>query len=1018
MQAVHLKELSPSLARRVAALLDEVLDLDPAQRTAWKAGLATREPALHALVEDLLAGMADRDEQALAAPAKQETADVIARGFAKAAQAQVSLAGQQFGPYRVLRLLGQGGMGSVWLAQRADGLFERQVALKLIHAGLDGKALAERFARERSILGALNHPHIARLLDAGVSEQGQPYLAIEYVDGTPLTAYCDARRLSLRARVALMVQVLLPVQYAHQNLVVHRDLKPANILVTPGGQVCLLDFGIAKLMIDGYASETELTRQGGRALTPHYASPEQIAGGTVSTASDVYSLGVVLYGLLCGQRPYQLRRDSHGALEEAILSATPLRPSQQVLSEEAAQARGCANARRLAQGLAGDLDTLVLKALKKDPAERYATADALMQDLLRYLDGRPLLARPDSSAYRFTRFVARNRLKVAGGLAMGGLLLAGAGMSLWQAQEARAQAAVALRETQRAQAVQAFLLDIFKANSVQQADPLRARQTTARELLDVGARRAAESLKGAPEAQDEVLDTLADMYYQLGLGDQAAQMRQQRVAALKLAYGQGNVRVAEALLAYARDVAETDQRERADAALAEARQILDRIGDRSSETRGWVFIQSAEIEQYLSVAMARRYADEAVSHFRAHPGQWSSLFHALQAAARARYHAGAFREAEAGHREALELAERHSPSPSPWVITPLVQQAEAQWGQGRLDDAESGLRAALALSRKLNGDLGGATLQTQAKVGGFLHATGRIEEGRRVLEEALAAVQRKEANATPNAVSAVRFFRALAMLAEGRVAEAEHTLRIEIDDLRQHYPGSMPLARTLLPEVAALTALGRYDLARQAADEAWRLWQATVGEAGAPQLRNRYLLEQARVFLAQGDTDGAEQRLKQVVPQEAGLPLRTEDVQALVLRAQLRLQQQRAAEAARLAAEALEYVRASPLRERFPRLEAEAALRLGQALQRGGDVRPARAHFERAVALREAAEAPDSPWLSEARVGLADCLLDLGERKLARGLIERAARAQASHTELGEHFRAPLRGVALRLNAG
>ncbi len=1015
MQAVHLKDLAPVQARRVAALLDEALDLDPAQRIAWRAGLSAREPVLHALVEDLLAGMAGPDVQA---GVRQETAELVARGVAKATQAQVSLAGQRFGPYRVLRLLGQGGMGTVWLAQRVDGLFERQVALKLVHAGLAGQALAERFARERRILGALDHPHIARLLDAGVSEQGQPYLAIEYVEGTPLTAYCDARRLPLRARVQLMMQVLSPVQYAHQNLVVHRDLKPANILVTPEGQVRLLDFGIAKLMTDGQASETELTHEGGRVLTPDYASPEQIAGGAVSTASDVYSLGVVLYSLLSGQRPYQLRRDSRAALEEAILSAEPLRPSQLALGEEAAQARGCASARRLAQALAGDLDTIVLKALKKEPAERYATADALMQDLQRHLSGRPVLARPDSAVYRLTKFVVRNRLKVAGGLAVGGLLLAGAGVSLWQAQEARAQAAVAQRETQRAQAVQAFLLDIFKANSVQQADPLRARQTTARELLDVGARQASESLKGSPEAQDEVLDTLADMYYQLGLGDQAAHMRQQRVAALKLAYGDSDARVAAALLAYARDVAETDHRERAEAALAEARQILDRIGDRSSETRGWVFIESAAIEQYLSVAAARRHADDAVSHFRAHPGQWSSLFHALQVAARARYHAGAFREAEAGHREALELAERHTPSPSPWVITPLVQQAEVQWHQGKLDDAEAGLRAALALSRKLNGDLGGATLQTQAKVGGFLHATGRIEEGRRVLEEALAAVQSKEANATPNAVSAVRLFRAMALLAEGRIAEAEHGLRMEIDDLRQHYPGSMPLSRTLVPEVAALTALGRYQAAGQAAEEAWQLWQATVGEAGAPPLRNRYLLEHARVFLAQGDPDGAEQKLNQVVPQEPGLPLRAEDVQAKLLRAHARLQQHRSAEAVGLAKGALALLQASPLRERFPRLEAEAALRLGQALQRGGDPRPARAHLERSLALREAAEAPNSPWLAEAQVGLADCLIDLGERKLARGLVEQAARAQATHNELGEHFRAPLRVVALRLNAG
>ncbi|HET7864866.1 MAG TPA: protein kinase, partial [Burkholderiaceae bacterium] len=885
MQSAHLKDLDPVQARRVAALLDEGLDLDPAQRAAWRASVAAREPLLHALVEGMLADMARSDAHT---SDRAETAALIARRIAKATRAQTSLAGQMFGPYRVQQLLGHGGMGSVWLALRVDGLFERQVALKLVHVGLAGQALAERFARERRILGSLDHPHIARLLDAGLSEQGQPYLAIEYVEGMPLTAYCDAQRLSLRARVQIMMQVLSAVQYAHQNLVVHRDLKPANILVTPDGQVRLLDFGIAKLLTDGQASETELTHQGGRVLTPDYASPEQIGGGTVSTASDVYSLGVVLYVLLCGQRPYQLRRDSRAALEEAILSAAPLRPSQLVLGKEAALARGCANAKRLAQSLAGDLDTIILKALKKDPAERYATVDALMQDLQRHLDGRPVLARPDSAAYRLMKFVVRNRLKVAGGLVMGGLLLAGAGVSLWQAREARAQATLAQRETQRAQAVQAFLIDIFKANSTQQADPQRARQTTARELLDVGARQAAESLKGSPEAQDEVLDTLADMYYQLGLGDQAAHMRQQRVVALKQAYGDSDVRVAAALLAYARDVAETDQRERADAALAQARQILDRLGDRSSETRGWVSIESAAIEQYTSIVAAQGHADEAVSHFRAHPERWSSLFHALQMSARVHYHAGDFRAAERGHREALELAQRHSPSPSPWVITPLVQLAEAQWNQCKLDDAEAGLRAALALSRQLNGDLGGATLQTQAKVAGFLHATGRMAEGRRVLDEVLAAVQSKEANATPNAVSAVRLFRALAMLAEGRIFEAEQGLRKEIEDLRQHYPGSIPLSRTLLPEAAALTALGRYGAARQAAEEAWRLAQAAVGEAGAPQMRNRYLLELARLSLAQDDPADAEQRLNQVVPQESSLPLRAEDVQAKLLMAQVR----------------------------------------------------------------------------------------------------------------------------------
>ena len=299
------------------------------------------------------------------------------------------LEGRRVGPYRLLRLLGRGGMGAVWLAERADGMSERKVALKLPHASVVGSAPRERFAREGSILGTLENPLIARLLDAGVAEDGQPYLAIEYVEGTSLTTYCDANRLALNARIALMVQVLSAVQHAHKNLVIHRDLKPANILVTREGQVRLVDFGIAKLMIDGQASETELTQIGGRALTPDYASPEQIAGRPVSTASDVYSLGVVLYVLMCGQRPYRLPRDSRGALEEAILSAQPIKPSLQHITDDIAEARST-TPKRLAHALAGDLETIVLKALKKDPARRYTTADALMQDLRRYLAGEPV----------------------------------------------------------------------------------------------------------------------------------------------------------------------------------------------------------------------------------------------------------------------------------------------------------------------------------------------------------------------------------------------------------------------------------------------------------------------------------------------------------------------------------------------------------------------------------------------------------------------------------------------------
>ncbi len=230
-------------------------------------------------------------------------------------------------------------MGSVWLAERTDGLFKRQVALKLVHSALVSRVTAERFAREREILASLSHPNIARLLDAGIADEGQPYLALEYIVGTPIAAYCDERKLTIAQRLALFQQVLAAVQYAHSHLVIHRDLKSTNILVSEDGQVHLLDFGIAKLLTEGQARETELTQLGGRALTPDFAAPEQITGGAIGTAADVYSLGILLYGLLTGERPYRLKSESRGALEQAILETDPILPSRTLLTEAAARNR-------------------------------------------------------------------------------------------------------------------------------------------------------------------------------------------------------------------------------------------------------------------------------------------------------------------------------------------------------------------------------------------------------------------------------------------------------------------------------------------------------------------------------------------------------------------------------------------------------------------------------------------------------------------------------------------------------
>jgi serine/threonine protein kinase len=317
------------------------------------------------------------------------------------------LPGALVGPYRLIRLLGEGGMAEVWLAQRADGSIKREVALKLPMLWRERQDLSSRFARERDILAALEHPHIARLYDAGVSPDGLPYLAMEYVRGERLTAWCDTHRLGVNERLNLILQVLDALQYAHAHHVIHRDIKPSNILVNEAGRVQLLDFGVAKLL-EQQEQQTDITIVYGRALTPEYASPELARGGTVEPASDVYSLGVLLYELLTGCLPYGIKATSSLALiEQAIVAAEVARPSANLVPD--AGAARATTQHKLQRQLRGDLDAIVLKALAKVPTDRYGSAAALAEDLRRYLSGQPVTARPDRFTYRFSKRVQRHR---------------------------------------------------------------------------------------------------------------------------------------------------------------------------------------------------------------------------------------------------------------------------------------------------------------------------------------------------------------------------------------------------------------------------------------------------------------------------------------------------------------------------------------------------------------------------------------------------------------------------------
>ena len=595
--------VSPDTWKTLSKLLDEALDLEVAARAAWVDKLAIEQPDVVPMLRKLLAAHGSTGAADVLA---QLPAVTIAGAPAPTAVSGLT-AGALVGPYRLKREIGSGGMADLWLAERADGAFERDVALKLPRLTRLRQDLAERFAHERDILARLEHPYIARFYDAGVTDDGLPFLAMEYVDGRRITQWCDERRLDVAARLRLFDQVLEAVQFAHTNLIIHRDLKPSNILVTESGQVRLLDFGIAKLLAEGnVAEETPLTQIAGRALTPEYASPEQIRGDALTTATDVYSLAVVLHELLTGRLPYRLARTTVAQLEQAIVDAAPTRPSSAASSE---QARSCGiSEKRLRRALAGDLDTIVLKALAKEPAQRYGSVNELAQDLRRHLAGEPVHARPASLPYRARMFVRRNRLVVGAVSAISLALIAGATVSLWQAQRARAQADLAQRQALRAEEVKNFVLSIFA-----DADTARggSRATTGLDLLRQARQRLADAPVTDPAITAELLNSVG--YGLVGLGEyveaipvleEAVQLSVKHLGANNPTTISAHINLGEAYLA----TGETDKAEPTfTTALASAR----RSGDVKQLVNALRWMASVRADQ-ANYDEARKYISESV----------------------------------------------------------------------------------------------------------------------------------------------------------------------------------------------------------------------------------------------------------------------------------------------------------------------------------------------------------------------------------------------------------------------
>jgi len=695
-------------------LLDEALELPIEQRSALLERIGREDAALRERVEQLLAA----DEAA--GDFLDDGAEAWLRGPMSPTEPGALDVGDRVGPYRIVHQLARGGMGIVYRAERADDQFVQTVALKLVRRGFDGDDTIVRFRRERQILAGLDHPAIARLLDGGVHSDGRPYFAMELVEGEPITTYCARRGLSIEARVRLLCKVCDAVQYAHVRLIVHRDLKPANIFVTAAGDLKLLDFGIAKLLSD---DAPELTRTGVRPLTPAYAAPEQLRGEPVSTAADVYALGVILFELLTGQRPTRTSSD-----------AEPARPS------DAAEIG-------LAANLARDLDAIVLKALRREPERRYIGAAALADDLDRFLDGRPVAARPEGRRYRAGKFVRRHRVGIAVAVTLMLSLLGGLGATAWQAR-------AKTLEAQKAEAVKAFLISIFQG-----ADPAQATrpEITLRQVLDEGAERVQRDLASQPAVQGELLTVLAGIYGELGVTERATQLTDQALAIHERLYGADSPLVAtnlrqKATLALARGDADTADRF-ARAALEKHRRAY---GDLHQDVAEDLEEVGNAAHQLGRLADALAAVEESLRIRKAVYGnEHAMVAGSLNNLAVLRREQGRYEESAALYKQTIDLRRRLLGREHPRVALTVHNFAALQLFRGELEQAAVSARDALEQFRRFYGEDHELTRSARNNLANIDRGLGRYDAAEAGTRAVLDAWVRTQGADGPNAVGAL-----------------------------------------------------------------------------------------------------------------------------------------------------------------------------------------------------------------------------------------------------------------------
>ena len=816
--------------------LDRMLDLPASERDASLLSLWGRDAEVAADVEAMLAEhrvLADEGFLSHSALIQPE---------------ESALAGQTLGAYKLVSPIGQGGMGSVWLAERSDGRFHGRAALKLLNAALLGRASEARFKREGSILARLTHPHIARLIDAGVSTLGQPYLVLEHVDGQPIDRYCDEQRLGVDERLRLFLDVQAAVAHAHARLIVHRDLKPSNVLVTSNGDVKLLDFGIAKLLEPDSADEVGavLTREGEYALTPKYAAPEQVTGGPITTATDVYTLGVLLFELLTGEHPTGAGAHSPAEFVKAVTDTEPLRLSATVRGGDPDDTATRAALRattpeRLHRLLRGDLEIIVAKALKHDPADRYGSVAEFADDLRRYRDQQPIAARGDAFGYRAAKFLRRHcRVVVTAALAASVLVA----LSVFHTVQVSAE-----RDRARVEAAKASRVSELLIGLVTGADPYRtpdAKEPTVRNLLDVGAERIAKELGQEPEVQAEILTMIGRTYERLGVHDKALPVLQRALEIARRTFKSDHATLAQALNHLGVLLREQGRLEEAEPLLREALAMRRRVlgpedkavaitlvelgrllGDRGrSGDAEPLFRESLEIRRKI---FGEEHRETATSK--------SDLGRTL-------LWRGDLDGAEPLLRENVATTERVLGRDHPNTAAAKGNLALLLIARGELVAAEATLRDALEVKRRVFGEQHVEYAQTLNSLGILLERQGRLEEAQAIFEECLRIGSAQLTETHPRVLGFATNL-ARVRIGRGEGAAVESTLRHILTARQQIYPaGDWHIDQTHCLLMLASTAPPTSDAVARTSDDAARTFMVRdLRNAGA--VGNRVVAQDA-----------------------------------------------------------------------------------------------------------------------------------------------------------------------------